>query len=289
MKEKSANRDERAKPWRELSDREKARKREERKSRERNYELVLEMLKERNSPFEISKKTGLRIGTVTNHLIRSAGEGKIKLSDIYFGWSKQQRDCLHKTRKKPVGLGYLIRLGDHEEHLYSKMLGKYQLDKPQVRLFHALKESHMFRGGMYEMISDLERNCHDWARQHLEGKYGPDELGKGWWREGIKGPIREKCASLKEADNDPCEHPYHYTTLIQLSDIITQKDNWRDIFDTLFKSNRGDKKKNFQTQMVKLNNIRNKVMHPVKPNPWSEEDFEFLNEISVEFAFMKTR
>jgi hypothetical protein len=100
---------------------------------------------------------------------------------------------------------------------------------------------------------------------------GEDE----WWRQGIPMKIRKECASRREEDDEP-SGPYTYTTLIDLSTVITR--NW-SLFESDLPQEYRVNRKLFESDMVRLNRIRNRVMHPVKEKKWSEDEFVFVRRL----------
>ena len=65
----------------------------------------------------------------------------------------------------------------------------------------------------------------------------------------------------KEEDEEPVKDPYCYTTFINLSVIIER--NWK-IFSLVLPPKLTTNKKTLLKEFGKINNIRNRVMHPVK-------------------------
>jgi len=112
------------------------------------------------------------------------------------------------------------------------------------------------------------------VRARLEREFGEGE--KGWWREGLPENIRTACAARREQDDDPCEEPYGYTNLIDLKSVISK--NWHLFHPELPKPYGADKKK-LETDFVRLNGIRNAVMHPVKQKKWTQNDLEFVRQM----------
>jgi len=67
----------------------------------------------------------------------------------------------------------------------------------------------------------VERRLSTYIREVLIEKYGKED--SGWWAQGVKKPIRDKCNSKME-DCRYREHPFFYTDLIDYGDIIHK--NW---------------------------------------------------------------
>jgi hypothetical protein len=124
---------------------------------------------------------------------------------------------------------------------------------------------------MYEFVSESELGLHTMVKTALVAEFGETE--DGWWRRGVAVEIRSQCQERREHDTDPCESPFEYSNLIDLSKIICA--NWSIFQSVLPKEYRSDRKK-LEAQLRRLNYIRNSVMHPVKRREWTEDDFEFV-------------
>jgi hypothetical protein len=111
-------------------------------------------------------------------------------------------------------------------------------------------------GDMYEGI-----------RRALQEQYGKDE--SGWWRTGVPLGVRQKLQSRREEDIDPGE-PYAYTDLLDLAEILDK--NWTTIAQTVISDS--SQKKNTLAELRRLNQIRRKVMHPVRYSPPRDDEFE---------------
>ena len=81
--------------------------------------------------------------------------------------------------------------------------------------------------------------------------------------------------SQREEDQDPAEE-FAYTTLIDLLTVISK--NWRLFQSEIPEQYRPDRKK-LESDLTRLNGIRNSVMHPVKERRWSDDDFMFVRSL----------
>jgi hypothetical protein len=89
-----------------------------------------------------------------------------------------------------------------------------------------------------------------------------------------------KCAERREQDDEPCEAAYAYTALLDLSTIMSK--NWT-LFQSVVPKTYAANRKQLETDLVRLNRIRNAVMHPVKERKWTEDDFEFVRRLAGQF------
>jgi hypothetical protein len=127
---------------------------------------------------------------------------------------------------------------------------------------------------MYENLRAVEIHLHTLIRQVLVSKFGDGEFG--WWRGGIPENLRTKLAARREGDREPAEHAYHYTDLIDLGEILAV--NWEH-FQKEFPSEISSNRKALLSDLVRLNGIRNRVMHPVRSSPPIQSEFEFVESI----------
>ncbi len=74
-------------------------------------------------------------------------------------------------------------------------------------------------------------------------------------------------------------YPYHYTTFIDLKAIIDKK--WAEFSGVLPKALVTNKQETLQKLQL-INDIRNRVMHPVKIMSEYEDDYRFVRKILEE-------
>lgn len=213
----------------------------------------------------IAERMGISVKSVIQYLCTRVGEGALHLSDLYFSWPPEKRETLRKAAR-----------GTYPD---DRLLSSNGLCRDELILFQSLSSSRVFQGDMYEYVSTAEVAIHGLVRMLLEREFGPEE--ESWWRKGIPGSIRVECAKRREEDEEPCETPYAYTTLINLSVVISK--NW-SLFESAVPKDYRANRKQLVSDLVRLNRIRNSVMHPVKERKWSEDDFEFVRQISVLFG-----
>ena len=79
-----------------------------------------------------------------------------------------------------------------------------------------------------------------------------------------------------------------YTTFINLSEII--KNNWVEIFSKkdVFPEDFTKDKKQLLSDLLQINEIRNKAMHPLKNFKPTEQDFHFLKNFDAVIYKMAT-
>lgn len=216
-------------------------------------------------PSQISEQMGISVKSVIQYLRTRVGEGSLRLSDLYFSWPPEKRELLQRAAR--------------EQYPDDRLLTSSGLCRDELALFQALRCRRVFSGDMYEHISETEIRIHDLVRGVLEREFG--EAEEGWWRRGISASIRTKCAARREEDDEPCRLAYAYTTLVDLSAVISK--NWIVFQSAMPPEYRSDRKK-LERCLLRLNRIRNAVMHPVKQRRWTEDDFAFARRFSDSFG-----
>ena len=127
-------------------------------------------------------------------------------------------------------------------------------------------------GDMYEDLRCVEITLHKKIQTTLVDRYGDGELC--WWRKGVPESVRVKCQERREKDqDDPCK-AFCYSDLLDL-DTIFQK-QW-PLLKELIRAYTADRKQ-LSKDLMRLNRIRNKIMHPVRGQVPDEEDFDFVHE-----------
>lgn len=127
---------------------------------------------------------------------------------------------------------------------------------------------------LFQLVGGMEERLHIFISHRLKKALGDNE--SQWWAKGIPKDIRTKCQARRE-DSPRREPVYNYTDLIDLKDIMDA--NWR-FFNEDFQRVKGKfkSKKEFLDGVVRLKEIRNIVMHPVRSPP-TGDDFDFARQI----------
>lgn len=226
-----------------------------------------EWLRQGLYPSAIAQRMGISVKSVIQYLRTQVGEGSLRLSDVYFSWPAEKREMLQQAgRKKFTDVRLLTANG---------------LSRDDFDLFQSLRNSRVFAGDLYEYISLTELAIHRLVRSRLEREFGPTD--DGWWRKGISSSIRVKCVSRREEDIDPADQ-FAYTTLIDLLEVISK--NW-PLFQGEIPEKYRPNRKQLESDLARLNRIRNSVMHPVKDRKWSEDDFVFVRQMWTLFGLTK--
>jgi predicted transcriptional regulator len=223
-----------------------------------------ELLKHGLLPSEIASRMGISVASVVQYLRTRVGEGALRLSEIYFYLPPEKRELLKRaSENSPDGLDVLRQKG---------------LTREELDLYNDVHKRSAFAGDLYEHVSETELAIHDMVSRTLKQAFGETE--EGYWRKGVPVQIRKKCQDRREEDEEPCDSPFQYTTLIELSQII--KKNW-NLFQTKLPKGYSSDGARIAKDLSRLNWIRNAVMHPVKRRRWSEADFQFASKLRAAF------
>ncbi len=191
------------------------------------------------TPAEIADELRIAHSTVLSYLETAVGKGLVRRSDIYF------------TLRR-------------ENHRSSMIREDQQVAARFGSAAHAM-------GDMYEDLRDIETTLHGRIRSALERQYGPDK--KDWWLQ-LPLETRNKCNERCEEDNLSLD-PYCYTDLLDLRKIVDK--NW-SVLQTEMGGFSSDKPR-LMSELVRLNRIRNMVMHPTRGTRPNEADFRFMKDL----------
>lgn len=206
---------------------------------------ALALLNQGLDPVEISIRQGVSLRTILGYLNQMIGEEKLRRLDVLFSLSRERRTT-------PPNKDY---------HCILEMYGS---------------SAHRL-GDMYEVLRRVELELHERIRLALQDEYGKEE--SQWWRAGVHLALRQKLQSRREEDIDLAD-PYAYTDLLDLADILDRQ--WGRI--GLKVIGEPFEKREILADLRRLNNVRRKVMHPVRTSPTNDNDFEEEFKFVCSFA-----
>lgn len=229
-----------------------------------------QLLRQGLPPSKIAQQLSIPLGLVMAHLYRQVGEGEIRRSDILFTLNRHAREEIERLiTERGSTVAWKIRRWLRQSSI--------DVDSADLEIYLKLRDSRVALGDMYELVRDLEIQLHQYIREALIREYGAPQ----WWREGVPVSVREDCAVLNERDSEPAPDLFCYTTVMHLLVIFDKQ--WNTLAANLPQELRGNKQE-FLGRIKRLNQIRNRVMHPVKGFNLTEQDFDFLREFHSEFA-----
>jgi len=204
------------------------------------------------------------------HLCLKVGEGELRRSDIVFSIDSRLRHAIEEiiAEKEKTSMRVIA------SELHRRGFDANRLD---VRIYVRYRRARVVLGDLYELVRNIEVRLHRFIKEAFVQEYGEE----GWWRGGIPDRIRADCAAVRERDPEPADDAYCYTTLINLREILDKQ--WSVLAPHLPKKIQSDKKE-FLDALKRLNGIRNSVMHPVRSDRFTDDDFEFVRSLEQQLG-----
>jgi hypothetical protein len=229
-----------------------------------------DLLRQGLPPSEIARQVGTSPALIMRYLCLKIGEGELRRSDIAFSLPREVRTAIEQAIEKTgsTSVGAITR------ELRAQGL---DADRSDIGVYVHYRRARVVLGDMYELVRSVEVRLHDFIKQAFLAEFGEEQ----WWRGGVPDNIRAECAALLEKDPEPAEEPYRYTHLINLREILDKR--WSILARYLPKSLL-NQKKDLLERLLRLNRIRNAVMHPVRNTVISEDDFEFVRDFEKQFS-----
>ncbi len=211
---------------------------------------------------------GTSPAAVMQYLCLMIGEGELRRSDIAFSLPHDARAAIEEvmSQKPSATAGALARL------LRKKGLDANRVD---IGVYLHFRRARVVLGDMYELLRTVEVRLHNFVKQAFITEFGEEQ----WWRSGVPDTIRAECAALLEKDPEPAAEPYCYTHLISLREMLDKR--W-SILSKYMPKQLLNEKKDLLERLLKLNRIRNSVMHPVRNSQITEDDFEFVRDLEAQ-------
>lgn len=228
-------------------------------------EEAAQLLKQGLSPSQIGQRLGTSTITVMQYLWLKMGEGELRRTDIIFALDSTLRHQIEQV---------IEERGSARSRTVLKELQKRGIaaDRDDVAIYLKYRRNRVVLGDMYELLRNIEVRLHRFIKQACIAEFGEDN----WWRGGVPDRLRADCAAMLERDTDPASEPYCYVYLLGLREILDK--SWGVLSKFLPKRLVSDKKELLE-RITRLNRIRNAVMHPVRNDSFSEDDFEFVRKL----------
>jgi hypothetical protein len=211
---------------------------------------------------------GITTASVVGYLYLEVGKGSITRSDILFSIGQETREAIELTL---LEVGRLDHVRSIDVCRFAASRGR-DLIRDDVEVYMDLRDARVALGDMYELLRAIEVDLHNAVEGVLTAEYGPAD----WWTKGVPEDIRATCAANRERDSGKAR-VYCYTKLIDLKRILDSR--W-GVFKPRLPKKLADDKVGLLAALDKMNPIRNSVMHPVRDQPPSESDFEFVRTLA---------
>ncbi len=229
-----------------------------------------DLLRQGLAPSQIAQQMGTTPAAVMQYLCLKIGEGDLRRSNIAFSLPPETRSAIEESIEKT---------GSTAVGVVGRELRKrgIQANRIDVGVYIHYRRARVVLGDMYELVRTVEVRLHSFIKQAFITEFGEEQ----WWRSGVPDNIRADCAALLEKDPEPADEPYCYTHLINLREILDKR--W-PVLGKYMPKQLLNQKKDLLERLLKLNRIRNSVMHPVRNAALSEEDFIFVRDLEADLA-----
>lgn len=238
-------------------------------------EEAVRLLREGLPPSEIAARLNTSAADVMRHLCLKVGEGDLRRSDIVFSIDSRLRHAIEDIIRDKEKASMRVIVNE----LHQRGIEANRLD---VRIYVRYRRARVVLGDLYELVRNIEVRLHRFIKESFIQEFGEE----GWWRGGIPDRIRADCAAVRERDQEPAEDAYCYTTLINLREILDKQ--WTVLAPRLPKKIQSDKKE-FLEALKRLNGIRNAVMHPVRNDRFTDDDFEFVRSLEHQLGELRVQ
>jgi hypothetical protein len=187
-----------------------------------------------------------------------------------------------QSGKTPQEISEIQRVSIKTTYAYiDQLIGEGRLRRSEVYFRVSPEKRHFVENyasgayaDLYEDLAEIERILHGRIRRKLEELGGPSD--NGWWR-AVPEEVRVKLQERRERDPNPERDAYAYTDLLDLADILNKQ--WNAIAQSVLSPEARADKGKFLKDFRQLNDLRKKVMHPVRYSRPSDADFEFLEAL----------
>lgn len=122
----------------------------------------------------------------------------------------------------------------------------------------------------YSILWGIETDLHKFIATRLQ-----ETLGEMWWQKGLPNKLITDCLERASGDENRVSL-YFYVELLELREIIKHNNALFEIDFAQLKAEYKDPGSYFHSTLLKVNKIRNNVMHPLRLVAPSEEDMATL-------------
>jgi hypothetical protein len=197
----------------------------------------------------------------------------LRRSDIAFSLPRETRAAIEEVIAKTGSLNAAAIT----RQLKRQGVSANRLD---VGVYINYRRARVVLGDMYEVLRTLELRLHSFIKDAFVAEFGEEN----WWRSGVPDTIRAECAALREKDPEPAEDAFCYTHLVNIREILDKR--W-PVLSKYMPKHLLNGKKDLLERLLRLNRVRNAVMHPVRNAVLSEDEFEFVRDLERDLADLK--
>ena len=236
-------------------------------------DMAADLLRRGLPPSEIAQQMHTSTRAVMQYLCLKIGEGDLRRSDVVFSVPQELRKAIEEI----LEANPRISASAIARQLHSRGIRANRVD---TAVYIAFRRARVVLGDMYELVRNVELRLHSFIKAAFIAEFGEEQ----WWRGGVPDTIRAECAALMEKDPEPASEPYCYTHLINTREILDKR--WA-VLSKYMPEALTHKKKELMERLLRLNRIRNTVMHPVRDSHLEEDDFEFVRELDRDLSDLR--
>ena len=221
------------------------------------------------TPPSIARQADVPLEEVLANLDGAIGAGLLRRFNVYFSMDAYVRERVELTLSAlTLGVPDSVRSDTYVKPICDRAPF---LDQGDVLV--CLRYGPMSRhyGELYELLREFELGLHGFLKQVLVGKLGAGR--EGWWLQGVPQQVRSKCAMRSEEIGQVEVDLWKMTDLLDLWDVMEKQ--WK-VFGQLFRAPDTPGKRELASDFRRINEVRNRVMHPVRETPPEEDDFSFV-------------
>lgn len=211
----------------------------------------------RYAPNQIAEILGVSEGSIHQYIDRAACEGLVNYVQVYLALN-----------------GVAVPV----QELFVQHVDLPIVSEPIVSKAKRKKYERFAVAEHYLQIREIERKLHESIKLALIELFGEEE--NGWWRQGIPKDVRTSCVSMRENDSSGAIYePFAYTNFADLEKILRcNRKNNQASFDVIAGLSNADVDA-FLKDLLKLNQMRNTVMHPVRIEFPDDDQLLFVQEL----------
>lgn len=224
-------------------------------------------------PSEIARQMHTTTAAVMQYLCLKIGEGELRRSAIAFSLPRDVRAGIEAAIEKTGSLSASVITRE----LKRQNIAANRLD---VGVYINYRRARVVLGDMYELLRTLELRLHSFIKDAFVAEFGEEN----WWRSGVPDTIRAECAALREKDPEPADDAFCYTHMVNIREMLDKR--W-PVLSKYMPKHLLNAKKDLLDRLLRLNRVRNAVMHPVRSNVLSEDEFEFVRDLEHDLADLK--
>ena len=243
-----------------------------------DVEVCVAALRQGHTPHEVAHAQGVSLSSVLGLLDRAVGEGILARSNIYFAISGSTRSAVEAACRERSYFPEPTRQVVPTDPVGDLLHG---LEPDDVQVCLRYGPASRYFGDLYELVRRFEIELHGLVRDVLVKAFGNEK--RAWWYRGVPVAVRKGCADRAEDVGRYDVDPWTCTYLLDMQTVM--KSQW-DHFTPLYKV--GNRNEVF-LEIKTVNDIRNRVMHPVRDAAPRDEDFDALRSAYTTLRLARER